>query len=236
MQLVRNSRHLPPAPAAARAGLVSRAAKLALGTALVAVLSGVGWVQPAAAQEDTIVLTAGGATLTVSPGHASAVSAVAEAHASPGHAETIAAAARAVADCVDGALTEGAAALAVAHPDQGALTQSAATEIIARNNNDDSPFRKAVENRCEQEKKEEKKAPPAPKPEPAPAPEPAPEPVPEVVVVPTTGVGLVGSAGLSSFFAAAAMAAAAGAVAFRNRGVQIPGGVPVADRTSGPGW
>ena len=71
--------------------------KIACGAALTAALLGAGLVQPVAAQDDdTIVLTAGGSTLTVSPGNASAVSAVAEAHASPGHAETIAAAARAV--------------------------------------------------------------------------------------------------------------------------------------------
>ena len=94
-------------------------AKIACGAALTAALLGTGSVQPAAAQDDdTIVLTAGGSTLTVSPGHADAVSAVAEAHASPGHAETIAAGARAVADCEDGALAEGSLALAVAHPDE----------------------------------------------------------------------------------------------------------------------
>ena len=66
-------------------------AKIACGAALTAALLGTGSVQSVAAQDDdTIVLTAGGSTLTVSPGHADAVSAVAEAHASPGHAETIA--------------------------------------------------------------------------------------------------------------------------------------------------
>jgi hypothetical protein len=105
-------------------------------------------VQPAAAQDnsDTITLgTQGGAQLTVSPGHADAVSTVAEAHASPGHAETIAAAARAVADCVDGAMTQGAAALAVAHPDEGALTHSALTEISASNQSDGSGGQNAAD-------------------------------------------------------------------------------------------
>ena len=59
--------------------------KIACGAALTAALLGTSLVQPVAAQDDdTIVLTAGGSTLTVSPGNASAVSAVAEAHASPG--------------------------------------------------------------------------------------------------------------------------------------------------------
>jgi len=216
--------------------------KIACGAALTAALLGTGLVQSVAAQDDdTIVLTAGGSTLTVSPGHADAVSAVAEAHASPGHAETIGAAARAVADCEDGALAEGAAALAVAHPDEGALTEASipssdesvatdtlvagadgvATEPVvttaeAKNNNDsDAPIRKVVENKCHQEK-EEKKAPPK---EEAPAPveeAPAPE-APPVQELPSTGIGMAGAAGLSPLFAAVSAAAAFGAVALRGR-------------------
>src|SRR5829696_5891282 len=149
--------------------------KIACGAALTAALLGTGLVQSVAAQDDdTIVLTAGGSTLTVSPGNASAVSAVAEAHASPGHAETIAAAARAVADCEDGALAEGAA------------TETWLTATQAKNNNGDSPIRKVVENRCGEDDKEEKKAPP--KEEKAPAPAPAPEPAP--VQLPDTGIGM----------------------------------------------
>src|ERR687897_1661542 len=152
-------------------------AKIACGAALTVALLGSSSVQPVAAQEDdTIVLTAGGSTLTVSPGNASGVSAVAEAHASPGHAETIAAAARAVADCEDGALAEGAAALAVAHPDEGAATETWLTATEAKNNKDNAePIRKVVENKCKVDEKEEKKAPPkeeeAPPKEAAPAPE-----------------------------------------------------------------
>jgi hypothetical protein len=192
--------------------------KIACGAALTAALLGTGLAQPVAAQDDdTIVLTAGGSTLTVSPGHADAVSAVAEAHASPGHAETIAAAARAVADCEDGALAEGAAALAVAHPDEGAATETWLTSTEAKNNKDNAePIRKVVENKCHQEKEE--KAPPvkeAPVPEAAPAPAPAPEVVP--VELPSTGVGLAGAAGLSSLFAAASAAAALGSMALRGR-------------------
>ena len=189
--------------------------KIACGAALTAALLGTGLVQPVAAQDDdTIVLTAGGSTLTVSPGNASAVSAVAEAHASPGHAETIAAAARAVADCEDGALAEGAAALAVAHPDEGAATETWLTSTEAKNNKDnDQPVRKVVENRCKVDEKEEKK--PAPPKEEAPAPE-APE-APEVAELPETGIGMAGVAGLSSLFAAASAAAALGSVALRGR-------------------
>ena len=189
--------------------------KIACGAALTVALLGTGLVQPVAAQDDdTIVLTAGGSTLTVSPGNASAVSAVAEAHASPGHAETIAAAARAVADCEDGALAEGAAALAVAHPDEGAATETWLTSTEAKNNKDnDQPVRKVVENRCKVDEKEEKK--PAPPKEEAPAPE-APE-APEVAELPETGIGMAGVAGLSSLFAAASAAAALGSVALRGR-------------------
>ena len=192
--------------------------KIACGAALTAALLGTGLVQPVAAQDDdTIVLTAGGSTLTVSPGNASAVSAVAEAHASPGHAETIAAAARAVADCEDGALAEGAAALAVAHPDEGAATETRLPSAEAKNNKDnDEPIRKVVENKCKVDEKEEKKAPPK---EEAPAPKeeaPAPE-APPVAELPATGIGIAGVAGLSSLFAAASAAATLGSVALRGR-------------------
>src|ERR671916_1179244 len=136
--------------------------KIACGAALTAALLGTGLAQPVAAQDDdTIVLTAGGSTLTVSPGNASAVSAVAEAHASPGHAETIAAAARAVADCEDGALAEGAAALAVAHPDEGAATETWLTSTEAKSDKDlEEPIRKVVEHECDKDEKEEKKSAP----------------------------------------------------------------------------
>jgi hypothetical protein len=56
--------------------MMVKTATLACGAALTAALLGAGLVQPVAAQDDdTIVLTAGGSTLTVSPGNASAVSA-----------------------------------------------------------------------------------------------------------------------------------------------------------------
>jgi hypothetical protein len=191
--------------------------KIACGAALTAALLGSSLAQPVAAQDDdTIVLTAGGSTLTVSPGNASAVSAVAEAHASPGHAETIAAAARAVADCEDGALAEGAAALAVAHPDEGAATETWLTATEAKNNKDnDEPIRKVVENKCHVDEKEEKKAPP--KKEEAPEPEEVAEPEPVLVELPDTGIGMAGAAGLSSLFAAASAAAVVGSVALRGR-------------------
>jgi hypothetical protein len=190
--------------------------KIACGAALTAALLGSGLVQPVAAQDDdTIVLTAGGSTLTVSPGNASAVSAVAEAHASPGHAETIGAAARAVADCEDGALAEGAAALAVAHPDEGAATETWLTSTEAKNNKDNTePVRKVVENRCHVDEKEEKK--PAPPKEEVPEAPEAPE-APEIAELPETGIGIAGAAGLSSLFAAASAAAALGSVALRGR-------------------
>ncbi|HET7035108.1 MAG TPA: hypothetical protein VFI42_05440 [Thermomicrobiaceae bacterium] len=228
MHVVRFSRWGGSATAPTRQTTVSRTAKLACGVALALTLSGVGLIQPAAAQDDddTITLTGGGATLTVSPGNADAVSAVAEAHASPGHAETIGAAARAVADCEDGAMTQGAAALAVAHPDEGALTQSSAREMVAsiqdevraslRGDNDDedaSPIRKVVENKCHQEK-EEKKAPPAPEVAPPAAPE---APAPVIETLPVTGSGLAAPAALSGLLAAASAAAALGAFGLRRR-------------------
>lgn len=221
MHEVRISRRGRPAPA-----IMAKTAKLAWGAALTVALLGVGFAQPVAAQDDTIVLTAGGSTLTVSPGNADAVSAVAEAHASPGHAETIGAAARAVADCEDGALAEGAAALAVAHPDEGALTEASlpvnldaaamvdeiTAQAEAKSNRDGKEIRKVVENKCHQDK-EEKKAPPK-EDVPGPAPAPAPAPVQEL---PDTGIGIAGAAGLSSLLAAVSAAAAFGSVALRGR-------------------
>ena len=224
MHEIQRSRRGMPARA-----IVARMAKVTCGAALTAALLGAGFAQPAAAQDDdTIVLTAGGSTLTVSPGNASAVSAVAEAHASPGHAETIAAGARAVADCEDGALAEGAAALAVAHPDEGALTEASlpvdldaaamvdeiTAQAEAKNNNDDNPIRKVVENKCHEDK-EEKKAPP--KEEAPPAEEVVVPEAPPVQELPDTGIGLAGAASLSSLLAAASAAAALGSVALRGR-------------------
>jgi len=228
MQEIRISRRGLPARA-----MVAKTAKLACGVALTAALLGVGFAQPVAAQDDdTIVLTAGGSTLTVSPGHADAVSAVAEAHASPGHAETIGAAARAVADCEDGALAEGAAALAVAHPDEGALTEASlpvnldaaamvdeiTAQAEAKSNRDGEPMRTVVENKCHVDK-EEKKAPPIEKEAP---PEvvievPVAPPAPPVQELPSTGIGMAGAAGLSSLLAAASAVAALGSVALRSR-------------------
>lgn len=208
-----------PAPAVTRRARLARTARFVSGFALAAALVGFGWAQPAAAQDDsdTITLTGGGATLTVSPGNADAVSTVAEAHASPGHAETIAAAARAVADCEDGALAEGAAALAVAHPDEGAATIGALASTEAKSNKDNAaPIRTVVENKCQQEEKappkEEKKA---PKEEVVVTPPAAPEV--QVVAVPVTGIGAAASQGLSSLFAAVAAVAGLGAVALRDR-------------------
>lgn len=196
-----------------------RLATVATAAVLTAVLFGGALTPPAAAQDDEIVQTAGGATLIVSPGEARAISAVAEAQAGEGFARTKGAAAEAIADCEDGALTRGAAALAVAHPDEGALTQSAAREMAATirgeveaslngtlngGDDEDSPIRKIVENKCgkDEEPKKEKEAPPAVE-------EPAPAPV--VVEVPVTGAGGQG-VGLSALFAALSSVAAVGAV------------------------
>lgn len=231
MVLVQGTSRGIPAPASSRRGKASHIVRFAGGLALTLGLLGMSGLQPVAAQDDdTIVLTAGGSTLTVSPGYADAQSAVASASAGPGWAETRGAAARAVADCVDGAMTEGAAALAVAHPDEGALTEAGtvtsmtpdemAAEIMAKNDavqmiadsnrDDDSPIRKDIENRCD---KEDRKIEP-------PAEEEVPEYVPEEVVVvetPSTGSGTMALGALSSVFGAAAAAFAVGAVAVRNR-------------------
>lgn len=231
MDFVQGTSRGIPAPASTRRGMTLKMVRLAGGLALTVGLLATSGLTPVAAQDDdTIVLTAGGSTLTVSPGYATAESAVAVANAGPGYAETIAAGARAVADCVDGAMTEASAALAVAHPDEGALTEAGtvtsmtpdemAAEIIAKNDavqmiadsnrDDDSPIRKDIENRCDKE--DRKIEPPA---------EEVPEYVPEEVVVvvetPSTGSGAMALTTLSSVFGAAAAAFAVGAVAIRNR-------------------
>ncbi len=108
-----------------RRATLAQAARLAGGVALTVALLGAGGVQTVGAQDDTIVLSAGGSELVVTPGgDVQANSAVAEAHAAPGFAETIAAGARAVADSDCGAFTEASAASAVAIPDAGAATEA----------------------------------------------------------------------------------------------------------------
>lgn len=125
MQTVRNRRRGIPALGSPRRTALW-AAKVACGVALIATLLAPALSQSAAAQDDdTIVLSAGGSELVVTPGgDAQANSAVAEAHAAPGFAETIAAGARAVADSDCGAFTEASAASAVAIPDAGAATEA----------------------------------------------------------------------------------------------------------------
>ncbi len=187
--------------------------KAVCGAALTVALVGFGGLQPVAAQDDddTIVLSAGGAELSVTPGgEAAAIGAAASAIAEPGHAETTGAAARAVADCEDGALAEGAAALAVAHPGRRrddpelrrarwsprsrkkfAPRSAAAAMTTTARSARSSRIAAAKTTRREEGAAEEGRA-ERPSPRPQPAPE-APEPVP--VQVPDTGVGMAGVAG-----------------------------------------
>ena len=201
--------------------------KLALGTALTLSLAGFAGVSPTAAQDDQIVLGGnGGSTLTVSPGHASAESAVASAEAGPGWAVTEAAAARAMAHADCGAMTEGAAASAVAIPDIGAAVDAAIAEAKATAEETaagidvdsggqaeiDAEELKAEFEECFE--KERKVEPPK---EEVVYEEPVYEE--EVVVVeevPSTGAGAA-QAGLAGLMGAAAAAAAFGAVALRRR-------------------
>jgi hypothetical protein len=108
------------------------ATKLVTGAALVALLSG-GLTQTVAAQDDdTIVLSAGGSELVVTPGTADAYSAVAEAHAGPGYAETVAAGGnRAIAISGCGAMTDAAAAKAIARVDDGAMTEAEGGAVLS---------------------------------------------------------------------------------------------------------
>jgi hypothetical protein len=206
--------------------------KIALGAALTLSLAGFAGVSPVGAQDDEIVLGGnGGSTLTVSPGHASAESAVASAEAGPGWAVTEAAAARAMAHADCGAMTEGSTpsweTSAVAMPDIGAAVDAAiaeakaTTEGTAAGIDVDSGGQadiNAEELKAEFEdcfEKERKVEPPKEVVYEEPVYE---EPVYEETVyeVPSTGSG-AGQAGLAGLMGAAAAAAAFGAVALRRR-------------------
>ena len=199
--------------------------KIALGAALTLSLAGFAGVSPAGAQDNEIVLGGnGGSTLTVSPGNASAESAVASAEAGPGWAVTEAAAARAMAHADCGAMTEGAAASAVAMPDIGAAVDAAIAEAKATAQEtaagididsggqadiDAEELKAEFEDCFEKERKVE-----PPKEEVI---EEVPvEEVPVVEMVPSTGTGAT-EAGLAGLMGAAAAAAAFGAVALRRR-------------------
>lgn len=192
--------------------------KLALGAALTLSLAGFVGTSPAAAQDDEIVLSGGGATLTVSPGNAKAEGTVASAEAGPGWAVTEAAAARAMADSDCGAMTEGAAARAVAMPDIGAEVEAAIAkakatrEETAAGTDVESADLKAEFEDCF--KKDRKVEPPKEKE--VPVEEEVPVEVPVVEEVPSTGAGAT-ETGLAGLLGAAAAAAAFGAVALRRR-------------------
>lgn len=211
-----------PARKASRSFMLT---KLALGAALTLSLAGLAGVSPAGAQDDQIVLGGnGGSTLTVSPGNASAESAVASAEAGPGWAVTEAAAARAMAHADCGAMTEGAAASAVAMPDIGAAVDAAIAEAKATAqetaagidvDNGGQAEIDAEELKAEFEdcfEKERKVEPPKEEViEEVPV-----EEVPVVEEVPSTGAGAA-ETGLAGLLGAAAAAAAFGAVALRRR-------------------
>jgi hypothetical protein len=198
--------------------------KIALGAALTLSLAGFAGVSPVGAQDDEIVLGGnGGSTLTVSPGHASAQSAVASAEAGPGWAVTEAAAARAMADSDCGAMTEGSTpsweTSAVAMPDIGAevdaaIAKAKATreETAAGTDVEDAGLKAKFEDCFDKEEREVK-----PPKEEVVYEVPVYEEVPVVVEeVPSTGAGAA-QAGLAGLMGAAAAAAAFGAVALRRR-------------------
>jgi hypothetical protein len=204
--------------------------KIALGAALTLSLAGFAGVSPAGAQDDEIVLGGnGGSTLTVSPGHASAESAVASAEAGPGWAVTEAAAARAMAHADCGAMTEGSTpsweTSAVAMPDIGAAVDAAIAEAKATSEEtaagidvssggqadiDAEELKAEFEDCFEKERKVE------PPKEEVVYEEPVYEEPVVVEIVPSTGTGAA-QAGLAGLMGAAAAAAALGAVALRRR-------------------
>lgn len=196
--------------------------KIALGAALTLSLAGFAGVTPAGAQDNEIVLGGnGGSTLTVSPGNASAQSAVASAEAGPGWAVTEAAAARAMADSDCGAMTEGSnpnwETSATAMPDIGAEVKAAiaeakatAEETAAGVDVESADLKEEFEECFDEERKVE------PPKEEIVYEEPVYEEVPVVEEVPSTGAGAA-QAGLAGLLGAAAAAAAFGAVALRRR-------------------
>jgi hypothetical protein len=205
--------------------------KIALGAALTLSLAGFAGVTPAGAQDDEIVLGGnGGSTLTVSPGHASAESAVASAEAGPGWAVTEAAAASAMAHADCGAMTVGSTpsweTSAVAMPDIGAAVDAAIAEAKATAeetaagidvDNGGQADIDAEELKAEFEECFEKERKVEPPKEEIVYEEPVYEEVPVVVEeVPSTGAGAA-QAGLAGLMGAAAAAAAFGAVALRRR-------------------
>jgi hypothetical protein len=214
-----------PARKAPRGFMVT---KVALGAALTLSLAGFAGVSPAGAQDNEIVLGNGGSTLTVSPGHASAESAVASAEAGPGWAVTEAAAARAMAHADCGAMTEGSnpnwETSAVAMPDIGAAVDAAIAEAKATAQEtaagidvdeggqadiDAEELKEEFEDCFEKERKVEP-------PKEVPVEEVPVEEVPVVEEIPATGAGAA-QAGLAGLMGAAAAAAALGSVALRRR-------------------
>jgi hypothetical protein len=110
-------------------------AKFAAG-ALAAVIPTGYAMQTARADDDEVILIAGGAQVSARPGSATARSSAAEAVATRGAARVQAAAALAEADSDEGAITQGAAASTVAIPDQGATAQSASAVASASSEDD----------------------------------------------------------------------------------------------------
>ncbi len=130
--------HNGPIPVPARTtrrAVVGWTAKLAAGALAAAIPAG-HLVQTARAQDDEVILIAGGAQVSARPGSATARGAAAEAVAARGSARVQAAAALAEADSEQGAITQGAAASALAVPGQGATAQSASAVASASSQDD----------------------------------------------------------------------------------------------------
>jgi hypothetical protein len=125
-----------PVPAkTTRREVVSWTARLAAGALAAAIPAG-HLVQTARAEDDEVILIAGGAQVSARPGSATARGAAAEAVAARGAARVQAAAALAEAGGEQGAIAQGAAASAVAVPGQGATAQSASAVASASSQDD----------------------------------------------------------------------------------------------------
>jgi hypothetical protein len=118
-----------------RRGAILWTAKLAAGVAAGSLPTGL-WIQSARAQDDPVILIAGAAEVSASPGSAVARGAAAEAVAARGAARVQAAAALAEANSDDGAVAQGAVAVAAANPEVGAVAQSAVAVTSASSEDD----------------------------------------------------------------------------------------------------
>jgi hypothetical protein len=212
-------KHLPGRRRAlTRRDLVTCTARITAGAAL-AVLPVHHWMQRVAAQDDVVTLTGAASQVSAGRGTAAALAAAAEAVAERAAARVRAAAALANADSEAGAIAQSPVATAAADPEQGAIAQGALATASA-SSADDEPTPtyggggrdprsrgRRIRGRGGRDRGRVR-----------------------VDKLPSTGSGMTTPRTLSSFLAAAAVLAAGGAVALRERGAPTEVVMSSADR------